>query len=243
MALCYPRSMPLLDEGTNPKVVQEAPAGMSGSALAITTNHWGLMYNPDKVSAAEVPKTFAEMGDPKWKGKISIAFYEDMWGRMAYYMGVDKVKGELKAIVDNGAIQESNPGALKRYLLGETWMAFITSGFFNDAREKGMPAEWQRLGFVEEQRSAILIRKGAEHPNAAKLVAIYLASPEGAQFLTTVGNQGTRYYPGNFEGDLMAAADKMGIPMHYAADIADIIGSEEWMKTQAEIELILKGGG
>ncbi len=232
---------PILDEGTNPGVVMENAAR---GAIIVNTAHAGLMYNPEKVSAAEVPKTLAEFADPKWRGKIGIPVYTSTWMRWAYWLGIDKVLAELRAMVANGAIVEPMSRTANRYTLGEIPLAFLSSTFLQGTRDKGMPAEWQHIQIADQQDFSMVVRNGAKHPNAARLVAIYLASPEGARFLIEVGSQGNRYYPDNYDHDLAAQAEKMGLPAYRIATspVLDFIGTDDWSKLMKEIGLILKGG-
>ena len=103
---------------------------MTGNSIIITTGHASLIYNPEKVSAAEVPKTLKDMADPKWKGKIGIFNYASSWARWAYYLGQEKVLAELKPIVANGAIVEAMPQLSNRYLLGEIPMQLTSQCLF-----------------------------------------------------------------------------------------------------------------
>ena len=49
-------------------------------------------------------------------------------------------------------------------------------------------------------------------PYCPKLVAVYLAGPEGAKFMLEESGAGTLFDPGNFEQDISMQAKKDGVP-------------------------------
>jgi ABC-type Fe3+ transport system substrate-binding protein len=235
---------PLLAEGTKSVQVPE-DTDMYG-ALIYWGNHVGLMYNPEKVSAAEVPKTLAELGDPKWKGKIGAHHYPSHWARWAFVIGKDKLLSNLRAIMENKPALGRFPDVNNRFLLGETPVAFLVSSFLMNDQDKGMPTAWQALDFVDIQDYSLVVPKGARHSNAAKLFAIYMASPEGVYKVTRdLARNGNRFYPENFEYDNMAKAKKEGkavVSVTYDQKVREFSLSKEYVRWQKEIKPILQGG-
>jgi iron(III) transport system substrate-binding protein len=230
---------PLLTEGTNPKVVLDHPALVG--AIVYYTGHTGLMYNAQKVSADEVPRTLSDLANPRWKGKVGVLEYEVTWARWAFILGKEKVLSSLRAILKNGAIRGRFVDLQNRFLLGEISFCFTGSIYLKEAQDKGMPSAWRNLDFAEIQPFTLSLRKGAVHPNAAKLVAVYMASPEGAKFMLEESGAGSLFYPGNLEHDISSQAKKEGIPEHIVSAYPGLIDfnlsekSKEWEK---EIKLI-----
>ena len=58
----------------------------------------GLIYNPEKVSADEVPQTLSELANPKWKGKVGIHNHTNSWARRAFIMGKEKTLSNIRVI-------------------------------------------------------------------------------------------------------------------------------------------------
>jgi iron(III) transport system substrate-binding protein len=235
---------PLLTKDTNPEVVMGNPAFRG--ALTYYTSYQGLMYNTQKVPSDKVPKTLRELAAPKWKGKIGVNRGPDAWPRWAFVLGKDRVYSDLRALLKNGAIQGQYSELQNRYLLGEIWMAFTISSYMNGANEKGVPTKWQCLDLGEVQNFSISIRKGAKHPNAARLVALYLASPQGAKFTLEESNAGNLFYPGNYENDIRVQNAKQGmhdIFIDRNQKIIDAYKSKEFDKLAKEVDMILKTGG
>ena len=122
----------------------------------------------------------------------------------------------------------------------------MSSEFIVTAREKGVPAAWQTLDIGDLQEFAFGVRKGARHANAAKLVAVYLCSPEGTKFGVEEAKYGTLYYPGNYEHDIKLQNQKQGIPDVVDGrkmEFLDFYNSKEAAQLDKEIALILKTGG
>lgn len=234
---------PLLSEGTNPKVVHDSPL-MQGGIIYYTT-HFGLVYNPEKIKSDEAPKTLLEMGNPKWKGRVGIESVGNSWIRWAYIMGKEKCISAIRTLMKNGVIQGRQGDLHNRYLIGEIWMTRNSSDNLKDARDKGMPAAWQTLDFNDSQETGLVIRKGASHSNAAKLVALYLASSEGSKFTFEEAGGGNLHYSGNIEYDIRAQNQKLGIREVLSTRMEDVLefyDSNEARQLEKELGVVLQGG-
>lgn len=235
---------PLITKDTNPEVVMSHSAFRG--AITYYTSYQGLMYNTQKVAADKVPKTLRELSDPKWKGRVGITGGLNAWPRWAFVIGKDRVFSDLRALLKNGAIQGVYADLQNRYLLEEIWMAFTISSYMNAANNKGVPTKWQSLDFAEAQNFSLSVCKGAKHPNAAKLVGLYLASPQGAKFTLEESDAGNLYYPGNYENDIRVQNKKQGIRDVFIdsnQQIIDAYNSKESEKLTKEAEMILMTGG
>ena len=236
--------LPLITKDSNPEVVMNHPAFRG--AITYYTSYQGLMYNSQKVPADKVPKTLKDLANPQWKGKIGLNRGTDAWPRWAFVLGKDKVFADLRAILKNGALQGQYSDLQNRYLLGEIWMAFSISSYMNAANEKGVPTKWQCVELGEVQNFSLSVRKGARHPNAAKLVALYLASPQGARFTLEESNAGNLFYPGNYENDIRVQNKKQGISDIFIdrnPQIIDFYTGKEFEKWEKEVDMIMKMGG
>lgn len=232
----------LITEDTNPDVLAanpiEAPSYYSGGQ--------GLLYNPEKISIAEVPKTLSDLADPKWKGKVGIWRGSGAWSRWAFVMGKEKVFSDLRQILKNDVIQGRYVDLFNRYVLGEIWMTLIKASYMKEAQDKGISAAWQSLDYLDIRETLLVVRNGAKHPNAGKLVAVYLASPAGAKFMLEEGAAGTLFYPGNFEHDILSQAQKEGLRILFSERDKDILAfeaSKESRQWEKEVKLILETGG
>lgn len=222
-------------------IVTISPFGDVG--VSCYTSQQGLMYNTQKVSAKDVPKTMKDLADPKWKGKVGIFNYTASWALRAHILGKEFVYGGLRSILKNGAIQGRYEDISNRFLLGEIWIAGVGNSYFSEAKEKGMPAAWQNLDYVDEESRPLAVLKGAQHPNAAKLVAIYLVSPEGARFILEESGGGNMAYPGNYTYDIRSQGKEQGMRVVSKDSLIGFIKSDEFEKWNKEIDLIFKTTG
>ncbi|MDP2644246.1 MAG: ABC transporter substrate-binding protein [Desulfobacterales bacterium] len=240
---------PLLTQGTVPEVMSGSPPQIKelyGLGLTYYTAHRGIIYNPEKVPADKVPKNFSDLADPMWKGKVGVANYTSGMAEFAYIRGKEKTLADLQAIMKNGAIQGRYVDLLNRYLLGEIVIQYSISGFLKDCMDKGMPAAWRSLDFSYVGLYQVVALKGARHPNAAKLLALYLASPAGAKFTLEDGGGGSRYYPGNFEHDIRVQDEKLGLRTELKEANPELMAfseSKESKQWEREIKLMFQTGG
>jgi ABC-type Fe3+ transport system substrate-binding protein len=236
---------PLISKDTNPEAIMKHPA-LRGS-LIIYTAHRVLMYNSKKIAPNEAPKTLAELASPKWhgEGKVGIMQYTGSWTVRAFIMGKEKTMSEVRTILRNKGIKARYPDLLNRFLIDEIKLAIVSAPYLQMARDKGIPVGSEHLDYADMQNFPVIVMKDAQHPNAAKLVAIYLASPEGARFTSEVGGGANRLYPGNYEHDLAQQAKKRGIPAHSLSSFPGLVEfnlSKEWRKWRKEMKLVLQGG-
>ncbi|MDP2645580.1 MAG: extracellular solute-binding protein [Desulfobacterales bacterium] len=234
----------LITKDTNPDILHDHPA--TRDAILAYTGTLGLMYNPEKVPAAQVPKTLQELADPKWKNKLAINSSPNAWTRWAFVLGKEKLISDLRAILANGTLQGQYAEIQARYLLGEVSFCIISSIFVKNSQDKKMPAAYQSLDFADITNYSLVVRKGAKHPNAAKLVALYLASAAGSKFIVEESGAGNMYYPGNYEHDFSLQNKKQGIREVFTTrepDILDFYFSKEFKTWQKDVKLVLDTGG
>jgi len=145
----------------------------------------GLGYNKNHIKAAEVPKNFADLLKPEYKGKIAVsgdATGARMIGAMMRVKGEEFVKRlrslEIKMhMVSGGALQE---------LLAAGEMAMSFSIFRNHVivtQSKGGPTEWVPLDLVVANAGGAALPANAKNPHASLLFIDYLISPEGQKLL------------------------------------------------------------
>ncbi|MCG8545819.1 MAG: extracellular solute-binding protein [Alphaproteobacteria bacterium] len=149
-------------------------------------------YNKNKVKPADVPKSWKEMLDPKWQGKLvnahpsysgSVSVGMSMLVRKFGWDFMDKLAA-LKPRVVQSAVDTTT------YLVrGEALLATGSTSYSNFvAIQKGEPiAMIQPEEGVPFIVSPHAILKKAPHPNAAKIFSDWLFSLEGQQILANRG--------------------------------------------------------
>jgi iron(III) transport system substrate-binding protein len=149
-------------------------------------------YNTDQVKAADAPQSFADILDPKWKGKIVKAHpgYSGTILTATYQTARDIGWGYFEKLAkQNVLLVQSASDPPKKLALGERAIMAdgIEYGIFQ-AKEKGQPVE---ALYPKEGTPLIIgpngVLKSAPNPNAARLLQSFMMSAECQQFNVEFG--------------------------------------------------------
>jgi iron(III) transport system substrate-binding protein len=158
----------------------------------------GMFYNTTKVTAEEAPKSYAELLDPKWKGRIAMTSFRIISGTGQAFAAairdgvVDRAWFEgLEA--QKPFVTERASAATLAVVNGQSDIGLdIPFHYFMEAKAKGAPIE---MIFPAEGGTSIPrnvgILEGAKNINSAKLFEAWLFTPEGQAAIAQSGLQGT----------------------------------------------------
>jgi iron(III) transport system substrate-binding protein len=160
-------------------------------------SYLGACYNTNLVKPADLPKSFQDFLDPKWKGKM--VWSGTTIGNLLFITGVRNFMGEDKAYAylqklaqqDIATIPSANRVIVDRVMAGEYAMcldAFLHHPIIS--ARKGAPVASLPLDPVITVVSSVMLPKAPSHPHAAMLFIDYLLSKEGQQKL-----QAADYFP------------------------------------------------
>jgi len=143
--------------------------------------------NTTLLPKAEAPKTFADLLDPKLKGKMawngsSMAGAFGFVANILTTMGDDKGIAYLRALAKQQVVNvdASSRAVLDQVIAGEYWinlMAFSHHAVIS--ARKGAPSDWLKIEPAPVTLDTVALLKGAPHPNAARLLLNFLLSEEG----------------------------------------------------------------
>ena len=145
-------------------------------------------YNTDLVPKAAAPKTYEDLLDPRWKGKIvwntasAPSAAGGFIGVTLTAMGEEKGRAYLKELAKQNVtgIQVAARQVLDQVIAGEYAIAL---NIFNNhaviSAAKGAPSAWIPMNPAMAVLSVISVTKDAPHPNASKLFLEFLVSEEG----------------------------------------------------------------
>src|SRR5215472_10408365 len=165
-----------------------------GDGLFVTTRIWlsSLGYNTDLVKAEEAPKSFADLLDPKWKGKMVKGHpgYSGTIMTATYQMQRDLGWSYFERLAKQNVMQvQSSADPPKKLDLGErAVMADGNEYNIFELKDKGRPVE---PVYATEGSPLIIgpngIFKSSPNPNAAKLFQSFCLSREAQQLIIDVG--------------------------------------------------------
>jgi iron(III) transport system substrate-binding protein len=148
-------------------------------------------FNTTLVAKSAAPKTYADLLDPKWRGKMawnpgSIAGAHGFVGNILMSMGEARGMEYLRALAAQRIVnvEASSRAILDQVIAGEYPLGLM---MFNNhtviSAQKGAPSDWIAMEPVPTAFDAVGVLKDAPHPNAARLLVDFLTSEEGQKVL------------------------------------------------------------
>jgi ABC-type Fe3+ transport system substrate-binding protein len=147
-------------------------------------------YNTALVPKGTEPRTYQDLLDPRWKGKMAwnalpstsggVGFIGTVLAEMGEQNGMDYLRAFAKQKVANVAAAARQ--VLDQVIAGEYAIALqIFNHHAVISAKKGAPVDWIKMEPATGTLSVIGIQKNAPHPNAAKLLVDFIISKEGQQ--------------------------------------------------------------
>jgi iron(III) transport system substrate-binding protein len=144
-------------------------------------------YNTKKIKKADLPKTYQDLLDPKWKGQLGVEATDQHWfATVLEQLGYDQGMNLFKKIVDTNGISVRSGHMLLANLVasGEVPLALTVYHYAPTAIKKnGGPIEQFVIPPAIGAFRSIALLKNAPRPHAALLYYDFLLSPDGQQIL------------------------------------------------------------
>src|SRR6267142_4320758 len=170
-----------------PKIYLDPKSHLSPTRLS----YFSIAYNTKQVAADKVPKTYEDLADPQWQGKLAWPYANTgrylfminlrlAWGEeraLAYFRKlsaqriINFASGSARTLVDR-VIAGEYPIAINIY----AHHPLISAG-------KGAPVNTQLMDPVPSASGSLTILKGAKHPHAALLLTDFILSREGQKIM------------------------------------------------------------
>jgi iron(III) transport system substrate-binding protein len=144
-------------------------------------------YNTDKIRQADLPKTYQDLLDPRWKGKLGVESTDQHWfASVLEELGHDEGMNLFKKIVDTNGISVRRGHLLLANMVaaGEVPLALTAYHYLPaDIKKRGGPIEQFVIAPAVGAFRSIGLLKNARHPHAALLYYDFLLSRDGQQIL------------------------------------------------------------
>jgi iron(III) transport system substrate-binding protein len=160
-----------------------------GYWVASNINGIVVVYNTNLVTAAEAPKNWDDLLNPKWRGSISMDRDAAEWVLMLWAAwGKEKAVNYLKALAKNEIVFGAGQTARLEMLGAGAFKIDLRLNLYRvlQYQKKGAPVEWLRSNPILAKATPLLIAERAPHPNTALLFANWFTSLEGQQTFTEV---------------------------------------------------------
>ncbi len=197
---------------------------------------WVQAYNTQLIKKQDLPRSYRDLLDPRWKGKLGIEAKDQDW----FASVVDVMGGGEKGleffrdlVAKNGISPRTGHTLLTNMVIaGEVPLALTLYNYMPEqAKKKGAPIDWFALEPAVARSNAIGIARRAPHPNAALLFYEYMLG-EGQRVLV-----GMDYVPANVK----APSPLRNVKILQTDPVRTLDESEKWTKLFEGI--VLKGAG
>jgi len=154
-----------------------------------------IAYNTKTVARDKLPKTWEDLLNPEWKGKLMLNPDEQWFALMLQIMGEEKGLNYMRALAKQSPVLRREPRAMRAQLLiaGEAEMDLdSTYTILLPLMKKGAPVDWTTLGPALMNTVGYGLAVRAPHPNAAKLFIEFILSKEGQRVVLSFERQSAR---------------------------------------------------
>lgn len=180
--------------GVDPKAVM-----FDNGAVSFANQFVLPAYNKQLVGAKDVPKSWDDLLNPKWKGKMGVSSAVHHYGRLAAGpWGEEKTTQFVKALTKQELILGRLGEIYSRLLLGE----IVIAASLSDSEIKSEKNKKAPVVFAEAVSPLIApgydagVLKNAPHPKTGHLFAAYLTTPEAQKIWEQYAGQSSVLVPG-----------------------------------------------
>ncbi len=158
---------------------------------------WVQAYNTKLLKPEDLPKSYADLLDPKWKGKLGIEAKDQDWFASVVDVmgGGDKgLKYFQDMVATNGmSVRLGHTLLTNMVVSGEVPLGLTVYNYMPEQqKKKGAPIDWFALEPAIARSNAVGIARNAPHPNAARLFYDYLLGEEAQRHFVSMD-----YVPSN----------------------------------------------
>jgi iron(III) transport system substrate-binding protein len=224
----------LLQEVRSPHHAALIPAALPAHRqwVGARLNVFVQAYNTRLVSRAELPRSYADLLHPRWKGRLGIeAADEDWFAAVVTELGEAEGLGMFRKLVAANGVSVRRGHTLLTQLVasGEVPLALTVYNFTAEQlKRKGAPLDWFVIPPAIARANGLALARRAPHPHAALLYYDFMISEEGQRILEQRGFVPARR---SLQGALA------GQPLRIVDPVLMLDQAEKWAKLYESIFL------
>jgi iron(III) transport system substrate-binding protein len=195
--LILPREQGVLAPFTSPEAVNFEPNAIESGRhwISVRESYTGIGFNTTKISPAEAPRSYEDLLDPKWKGRMAVSGTlgtAGNWiGAMVVTHGADFVQKLGRQ--DIRVYQIAGRALANLMIAGEVALSpTIYQSHVAASRAQGAPLAWNVPGPVPVTDTSAALAAKAPHPHAAMLFIDFLLSREAQLIYRDLGYLSSR---------------------------------------------------
>jgi iron(III) transport system substrate-binding protein len=146
-------------------------------------------YNTNAVQASELPQTWEDLADPKWKGRLGIEQEDSDWlAGVLGEIGEERGRAIFERIVGTNGISARKGHTLLTQLVasGEVPLALTVYNYkAEQLKNEGAPLDWFTIGNAIARPNGVGVARRAPHPHAAVLFYDFELSEEGQRIIAS----------------------------------------------------------
>jgi len=177
-------------------------------------NIWTMAYNTKLVPKEKLPKSYDDLLNPEWRGKLAVDIRVNPWAYIASsgVWTVEKTEAYVKKIKDNQPKFGRGGTAIAQLLIaGDFHIAPVYLFNIIEARKTGAPIDWIPMEPIGGNIAGRAIPKGAPRINAAALYIAWLVSPEGQKVYEDTEGRALPYEGLGTEMSKMLSGKKLAV--------------------------------
>jgi iron(III) transport system substrate-binding protein len=137
-------------------------------------------YNTGLIKQAELPRSYSDLLDPRWKGRIAIAADDSAWfGGLMGALGEEKGLPLFRAIAAGNGFSARKGHTLLTNLVvaGEAPLALTVFSYTAEQlKRRGAPIDWFVIEPLISMPNSVAVARMAPHPAAAVLMFDFMLS-------------------------------------------------------------------
>jgi iron(III) transport system substrate-binding protein len=221
----------LLQEVKSPAFADLNPAALTahGEWTGTRVNVFVAAYNTRLIGREELPKSYDDLLDPKWKGRLGIEADDSDWfGALMDRLGEERGLKLFRGIAATNGISVRKGHTLLANLIvsGEVPLAITTYAYrVEQLKKKGAPVDWFALPPVIARFEGVGVARRAPHPEGAVLFYDFMLT-DAQEILRSYD-----YFPATRE------TRWDGIAVSFLDPVKDLDESRKWSKAYRDVIL------